>query len=456
MWLSLRYKILIAMVVAVIAGVVVTALYATRSTTGAFQNYVTQGQAMRESHFAVMLTDFYGTGQTWDGVQPFITQMAGMSGERIVLTNTNMLVIADSDGTLTGKLAGPNWNSKIVGPDSTTVGYLYFNLPEDAQASMTNYLLNVTRSAWVGALIAVVIALVVTLLLSSRILKPIRELTGAARKMQNGDLSARVKVDSMDEVGELAQTFNGMAANLAKQEQLRKNMVSDVAHELRTPLSNIRGYLEAAQDGIVEPDKDFIDNLFDEAMLLNRLIDDLQELAQAESGHLHLELTSVNLGQEVQSTVDTLLPISQKLGLELTCEIQADLPDVAADPQRIGQVLRNLINNALDFTPTGSRITIQVGVNGDFVRVAVKDTGPGIASEHLPFLYERFYRADPSRSRSTGGAGLGLAIVKQLVQAQGGQVGVESNPGKGSIFYFEFPSARGHFPKIQKDLSRGD
>ena len=439
MWLSLRYKILVAMVVVVIAGVVITALYATRSTMGAFQNYVTRGQTMRESHFAGTLTDFYGTGQTWNGVQPFIAQMAGMSGERIVLTDANRVVVADSDGILIGKSAGSNWSSKIVGPDGMVVGYLFFNLPEDAQASMSDYLLSVTRSAWVGALIAIAIAVVATLLLSSRILKPIGELTNAARKMQKGDLSARVRVASRDEVGDLAQTFNGMASNLAKQEQLRKNMVGDVAHELRTPLSNIRGYLEAAQDGIVETDKEFVDNLLEEAMLLNRLIDDLQELAQAESGHIHIELTALNLGQEVQSTVDTLTPIIQKLGLELICEIPADLPDVTADSQRIGQVLRNLINNAMDYTPTGGRITIQASLAGDFVRVAVIDTGPGIAPEHLPFLFERFYRADPSRTRSSGGAGLGLAIVKQLVQVQGGQVGVESHPGMGSVFYFTIP-----------------
>lgn len=439
MRVSLRYKILVAMVLVVIAGVLITAIYTTRSTMGAFQNYVAQGQAMRESHFAVMLTDFYGSGQTWNGVQPFIAQMAGMTGERIVLTNANRVVVADSDGTLIGKPAGSNWNSKIVGPDNTTVGYLYFNLPEDAQASIANYFLSVTRSAWVGALIGVVIALFVTLLLSSRILQPIEELTGAARKMQNGDLSARVRVASKDEVGELAQTFNGMAANMARQEQLRKNMVSDVAHELRTPLSNIRGYLEAAQDGIVEPDKDLVDNLYGEAMLLNRLIDDLQELAQAEAGHLHLELTTFDLGQVIQSTVDTLLPISQKLSMELTCEIPADLPEVTADPQRIGQVLRNLINNALDFTPSGGRITVLARLEGNFVRVEVKDTGPGIASEHVSLLFERFYRVDTSRSRSSGGAGLGLAIVKQLVQDQGGQVGVESHPGLGSMFYFTIP-----------------
>jgi len=440
MWLSLRYKILVAIVLVVITGVVVTALYATRSTTSAFQKYVIAGQAIRERRFNVLLTDYYNNGQTWDGVQPFIAQIGGMSGERIVLADAKEVVVADSEQTLIGKTVRSNWNSTIVDTNGATVGYLYFNPLIETQTSIANYLLSVTRSVWVGALIAVAIALLVTLLLSRRILRPIEELTAAARKMQKGDLSVRVRAADRDEVGQLANSFNALADSLGKQEQLRKNMVSDVAHELRTPLSNIRGYLEAARDGIVVPDGEWVDNLFDEAMLLNRLIDDLQELAQAEAGHLLLELAAVNLGQVIQSTVDTLLPISLKLGLELTCEIPTDLPDVTADSQRIGQVLRNLINNALDYTPAGGRITIQARVDGAFVRVAVIDTGSGIASEHLPFLFERFFRADPSRSRSTGGAGLGLAIVKQLVQAQGGQVGVESTLNQGSTFYFTIPA----------------
>jgi signal transduction histidine kinase len=427
------------MVLVVIAGVVFTAFNATRSTTGEFQRYVAHGQTMRESRFALFLTDYYENGQTWDGVQPLVTQLAAMSGERIVLADVKGVVVADSEQTLIGKTLGSNSSTKITSSDGATVGYVYFNPLVDAQTSITDYLASVTRSVWVGALIAIAIAFLVTLLLSRRILQPVEELTAAVRKMQKGDLSVRVKVADIDEVGQLSNSFNAMADSLAKQEQLRKNMVNDVAHELRTPLSNIRGYLEAARDGIVEPGPDWVNNLFDEALLLNRLIEDLQELAQADAGRISIELAAVNLGQVIQSTVDNLLPISQKLGLEMTCEIPADLPDVTADPQRIGQVLRNLINNALDYTPASGRITIQARAEGAFIRVAVMDTGYGIASEHLPFLFERFYRADPSRSRSTGGAGLGLAIVKQLVQAQGGQVGVESNPGTGSTFYFTLP-----------------
>jgi signal transduction histidine kinase len=439
MWQSLKFKMLSAMVLVVISGVVITALYASRSTTGEFQKYITHGQTMRERRFDQFLTDYYDKGQSWEGVQPLVAQLAAVSGERIVLADVKGIVVADSQQTLIGNTAGLNWISKIVNIGSETVGYLYFNPLINAETSTAGYLVSVTRSVWVGALIAVVIALFATLLLSRSILHPIEDLTLAARKMQKGDMSTRVRVTARDEVGQLGDSFNSMADSLAKQEQLRKNMVSDVAHELRTPLSNIRGYLEAARDGILEPDPDLINNLYDEATLLNRLIDDLQVLAQAEAGHLRLEILPTNLGEVIQTTIDNMFLISQNLDLIISCDLPADLPIVTADPQRIGQVLRNLINNALDYTPAGGRVCIQVGIDGAFARVAVKDNGLGVEPEHLPYLFERFYRPDPSRTRFTGGSGLGLAIVKQLVEAQGGLVGVESRPGIGSTFYFTLP-----------------
>ena len=427
------------MVLVVISGVVITALNASQTTTGEFQKYVAHGQTMREARFSGFLADFYAKGQTWDGVQSFIAQLAGMSGERIVLANALGVVVGDSDGKLIGKTAGSNSNSKIVNTSGETIGYLYFDPLITAETNTTDYLGSVTRSVWVGAVIAVAIALFAALLLSRQILHPIEELTKAVRKMQNGDLSARVGVAARDEVGQLGDSFNAMADSLAKQEQLRKNMVSDVAHELRTPLSNIRGYLEAAQDGVIETGPDLVNTLYDEAVLLNRLIDDLQELAQAEAGHLSLELVPLNLGEVIQMTIDAMFPHGQNLDLDILCDIPPDLPTVTADSQRIRQVLGNLINNALDYTPASGNISIQARIEGDFVRIAVKDTGTGIAPEHLPFIFERFYRPDPSRTRSTGGSGLGLAIVKQLVQAQGGRVGVESIMDSGSTFYFTLP-----------------
>ncbi|TEU19353.1 MAG: hypothetical protein E3J21_04035 [Anaerolineales bacterium] len=231
-----------------------------------------------------------------------------------------------------------------------------------------------------------------------------------------------------------------MAGGLARLEELRRNMVTDVAHELRTPLSNIRGYLEALQDGVVEPEERIIDSLHEEAMLPNHLVDDLQELSLAEAGHLELERQPVALADIVDRAVEAVHPRAKAEGVT----VQVDLPEdllVDVDPQRIGQVLRNLLDNALTHTSPGGEIAVAARAEGQWVEVSVRDTGSGIAAKDLPYVFERFYRADKSRSRATGGARLGLAIAKQLVEAHGGRIWVESTEGEGSTFTFALPTS---------------
>jgi signal transduction histidine kinase len=227
-----------------------------------------------------------------------------------------------------------------------------------------------------------------------------------------------------------------------------------VAHELRTPLTNIRGYLEALQDGVVEPERHIIDSLHEEAMLLNHLVDDLQDLSLAEAGHLKLEPQPVALADVVDRAVEAVRPRTEAEGITLQIDLPEDLL-LDIDPQRIGQVLRNLLENALAHTPSGGEVAVSAhaacpepsgalslskGRRGDqWVEVSVRDTGAGIAAEDLPYVFERFYRADKSRSRATGGAGLGLAIARQLVEAHGGRIWVESTEGEGSTFTFALP-----------------
>jgi signal transduction histidine kinase len=190
---------------------------------------------------------------------------------------------------------------------------------------------------------------------------------------------------------------------------------------------------------LVQPDEALVNNLHEEAMLLSRLVNDLQDLALAEAGQLHLECQPVSVGDLAQAIVEVLNPLASTRDISLVVHVPDDLPKAQADPHRVRQVLRNLLNNALDFTQQGGQVTVTARPDGKWMNVQVSDTGPGIAPEHLPYVFERFYRADPSRTRATGGAGLGLAIVKQLVEAHGGHVWVESTPGAGATFGFTLP-----------------
>lgn len=324
------------------------------------------------------------------------------------------------------------------------------------------FLLSTSRGVLGAVLAAGLLALASTALLARRLLRPVEELTIIAREMGGGDLSRRAVVRSRDEIGELARTFNDMADGLQRIERLRRNTVDDVAHELRTPLTNIRGQLEALQDGLLPPDRAVIDSLHQETLLLQRIVDDLQELALAEAGQLRLEPQVLALRDEVERAAQPLFaavapaggvgtaasaPAAAPAGPTLSLAIAPDLT-VRADPVRLGQILRNLLQNALAHTPPGGTITVAAaaagaGVDGGraagTVEVVVRDSGSGIPAADLPLIFERFYRGDRSRARATGGAGLGLAIARQLVQAHGGTIRAESRPGEGAAFHFTLP-----------------
>ena len=237
----------------------------------------------------------------------------------------------------------------------------------------------------------------------------------------------------------MAQSFNIMAEGLEEAERHRRNLTADVAHELRTPLSNIQGYLEAIKDGVVQPTPGTIDTIHGQAMHLSRLVEDLRLLAQVEAGALVLELHPTGVEELLQSCVEAVRPRADAKEVGLNLELAHSLPTVELDTTRISQVVDNLLENAITHTPEGGSVTVSANaVDGD-IEIAVADTGPGIAPEELSRLFERFYRADPSRDRSTGGAGLGLTIARRLVEAHGGTIEVSSVVGEGTRFTIRLP-----------------
>ncbi len=278
----------------------------------------------------------------------------------------------------------------------------------------------------------------VTVLAGRRLTRPICALTAAARRMGSGDHDARVEISGRDEVAQLATAFNSMAESIETNETRRRAMVSDVAHELRTPVANVRGYLEAAEDGVVPLDQSLVTSLLEEATLLQRLIDDLQDLALADAGKLRLHPEDTDAAELSRQVAAAHRTHADEADVTLTVDAPAPIT-VHSDPVRLRQALGNLVSNAVRHTPAGGSVTVGARRDDDVV-LTVTDSGPGIAAEHLPNLFDRFYRVDESRSRATGGSGLGLAITKQLIEAHGGSVDVTSTLGEGSVFTLRLPA----------------
>jgi signal transduction histidine kinase len=440
---SLRVRLLLATILVVIIAVGVTAFVATRRTAGEFARYVERRSPIDERRLGYLLSRYYDSKRGWEGIQPEIAELGRIAGQRVVLADTAGTILADSEDKLVGQTVGDRWPPPraLVKEDGRPIAAVYLDPLEGPPSPDAAFISAVNRSVLFGALAAGIAALIVTLFISGRILRPVENLTVAAQRMSHGDLSARVPVESDDELGQLATAFNGMAENISRQEELRRNMVGDVAHELRTPLTNLRGYLEATRDGLVAPDAALVDNLYEETMLLTRLVTDLHELAQAEAGQLTLVRTPTPISEVIEKAVEILRPQAESKGVALSVDVAPDLPPADIDRERIGQVLRNLLNNALAHTPERGTISVSAARENGMIRVTVRDTGEGISAEDLPHVFDRFYRADRSRARQTGGYGLGLAIVRQLVQAHGGAVTVASELGRGSVFAFTVPAA---------------
>jgi two-component system sensor histidine kinase BaeS len=278
------------------------------------------------------------------------------------------------------------------------------------------------------------VAVVASFLLTHWMLKPLSDVADGARRIAHGDYAARVEATASDEVGEVARAFNAMAGDLARIESLRKTMVADVAHELRTPLTNMRGYLEALRDGVIPPAAETFTMLEAEAVRLVRLVEDLSALTRADAAKGALRFEPVDLTDLVHEAAALCAPRFGEKGIALDVSDGAPSP-VRGDKAWLLTVTRNLLDNALRYTPSGGSVAVSLGGDGAQVRVTVTNTGVEIPSADLPFVFERFYRVDKSRSRDSGGAGIGLAIVKQLVEAHGGTVGAESGAGATRIWF---------------------
>jgi len=462
---SLILKLMGAFLLVIVIGALVMALLTSQATQNAFNLYTTRSGQVWAQRLTPVLADYYAQNNGWEGVDALIqtgivapNSSAGMGpmgngpgqgrgfgwqaagagmmgglGQRLILTDAEGVVISDTQNALLGKSipAKELSSGTPVMVNNTRVGTLVVT-PNDTTGSGTpagEFLASVNQAIISSALIAGLIALVLGASLFFQITAPLGKLKKAAVAIAAGDLSHRVLIRSRDEFGKLGQTFNQMAESLAKAETQRQHMAADVAHELRTPLAAIQATLEGMQDGILPVNDEHIAALHTETLLLNRLVGDLSLLSLAEAGQLPLERQEVEPGEFIQQVTERMKSQASLKNIHLEADIPDGLPPIWVDPDRITQVLNNLIGNAIRYTPQEGTIALRAAGLGNpikSIQFSVSDTGPGIDAEELPFIFDRFYRVDKSRTRSSGGSGLGLAIVKQLVEAHGGTVAAES------------------------------
>ena len=409
---------------------------------------------VREARIARFIRTSYpaepaGPAQERTELQPMLERTGPLFGRRIVVRDREGNIVGDSH-----RRHGPPWRRRgeghtrrpfVMGNDQIASVELAPAAPTRATINEppVSYLVSEINAylLWTG-LGAGLGGLILVSLVSRQLLSPVQALGAVAARLGRGDLSQRASESGPVEIRELADSFNRMAGSLQAAEQQRRNLVADVAHELRNPLFNIQGYLEAVEDGLLEPDKETIDTIHGQVLHLGRMVEDLRLLAQAEGGALHLELELDSLNELVGRSVDAARPRAEANGVELLSHGPQRQTLVVMDRTRIAQVLSNLLDNAVHHAPAGAQVRVAVEtVPAGRVRVTVEDDGEGIPAEDLPLVFERFYRVDPSRSRSTGGAGLGLTIAKRLVETHGGTIWAESPDDIGTRVCFELPAA---------------
>ena len=462
MRISLRARLFAGVALVLAASIGLSAMLTRRATLVEVREFVQKPGAASAGDILQVVRD-RSTGTDFDRIGEVLEDVEAETERGLILIDPrNRKVIAASsaelrraqieaaseDGTLSAEVATDASRSQIKvrgalplrleDPRTGAVGLLFL-LP-DREASRSS--VTVRIPLWIVTTAATMaLAVMVTFLLSRRVLEPVTALTLAAKRMEAGDLSVRVPHEARggDEVTELGRAFNEMASKLSENERLRRQMVSDVAHELRSPVTNLRCHLEALQDELLPLDRANLDVLHEETLFLQRLISDLQDLSLAEAGRLEVESKPVNVAQLARRVGGSFTATP---GAPIVVRLESE-PTVMGDEARIEQVLRNLLSNARTHTPATGSIAVVVTTREDgAVEIRVQDTGVGIAAEHLGHVFDRFYRADESRSRATGGAGLGLAIARQLVTAHHGDIRVDSSgPGQGTTFVVSLPAA---------------
>ena len=449
---SLRFRLILGFSLILVLALGGVGFYVAKAAERQAERFDQRREQAQQRRISRLVARGYGEDGKWRELQPILERTGPAFGKRIVVRDRDGNVVGDShrrrgsfgkgghkDRAGTPLVLG----DQQVGAIETVPAASGAAIPDPPisrfTGSLNAYLL------WTG-LVAAIGGVLLVSLVSRQVLAPVQALAATATRLGRGDLTQRAPASGPREIRELADAFNLMAESLQDAERHRRNLVADVAHELRTPLFNIQGYLEAIKDGLVEPDEATIDTIHGQVIHLGALVEDLRLLAQAEGGELQLDLQPDFLDAVAIEVIEGFRARAEAKGLTLVHEGQEGLPAVVIDRYRIAQVIGNLLDNAIQYTGEDGAITVRTTAEGrDGVILSVEDQGEGIPPEALPLVFERFYRVDPSRARTTGGTGLGLTIAKRLVEAHGGSIAAESVLGAGTTVYFRLPATTEDF-----------
>jgi len=449
---SLFWRLLSAFLLIAVITLGTVTLLVSRASSSEVRGYMGRRGTLGETELAAQLEAYFQGRGSWEGVDSLLRMHGGM-GEGMMARGMGRVMgeylLADSAGNV---LVGPPGFPATLSTEQRSaaqplysgdqgVGLLLFSLPAGPTAE-EELLGRLNRALWISAAVAGAVALLVAGVLSGRLLRPVRELTGAARGLSQGDLGRRVNVRGDDELADLSRTFNQMAENLERAEGLRREMTADVAHELRNPLAVIQARLEGIGDGLYPSSREGLASVLEQSRVLNRLVEDLRMLALADAGQLTLERRRLDLGALARDVVSSFQPQASAKEIELAFSADVDARlDVDGDPTRMTQILDNLLTNALRHTPAGGSVSLAMKEERGRVVMELVDSGEGFPPEALPYVFERFYRSDKSRARQLGGSGLGLAIARKLVEAHGGTIQAANRPEGGALVRVEFSPA---------------
>jgi len=442
--LSFQLKLLLSFVLVIVLTTVAGYYLIDRAVDRAFADFTTRSFQKQDLIFQQILSDYYARFGSWNGVERIFARAREMLPFMLVDADGRVLITPKHE-QIEEKVSREDLKYGVaIVVDGETVGTILPPPPtmRYRESIEQGFLRTVSLALWIAAAAVGAIGILLSALLLQQLTGPLKRLDTAAQQIACGKLSSRVPVASTDELGHLARSFNEMARILEESERAKQQMIADVSHELRTPISVVRTGLEGLRDGLLDPTPENFAALHNKILLTARLVGDLQQLALADAGQLSIKRGICDLAtliEQIRATVGVEL---EDMGIELVIDLPADIPAVAADSQRVEQVLLNLLSNAERYTPEGGSIRISTRtLAGGKVRVSICDSGPGLSDEDIAHIFDRFYRADKSRTRESGGAGLGLAIAKALIEAHGGQIWAENAPTGGACFHFTLTNA---------------